>query len=171
MLEPSIRVRDSALPLGLVTNILTDCKLLAELHSTGVDYSKTGVPIDMSILRTIKNNRFRPDFLAPAPQTHLINKTDILFEEGYLVQEEDDNDDDSAPTFRYYRSEKVLGMLYRAIDEKKVWNEHVRINRKTNDPLGIWRDFLNHVLEQCEDRLGGVNWEQHQEWAWRIRNK
>lgn len=39
----------------------TDCKTLAELHSTGVDYSKTGIPIDMSRLKGIGIRKERPD--------------------------------------------------------------------------------------------------------------
>jgi hypothetical protein len=38
-----------------------DCKRLAEMHSTGVDYSKTGRPVDMSQLKNIKTNKYRPD--------------------------------------------------------------------------------------------------------------
>ena len=38
-----------------------DCKVLAELHSTGVDYSKTGIPVDMGLFRSIKPNKYRPD--------------------------------------------------------------------------------------------------------------
>ena len=38
-----------------------ECKLLAELHSTAVDYSKTGIPVDMKQLDTVKRTRSRPD--------------------------------------------------------------------------------------------------------------
>lgn len=38
-----------------------DCKVLAEMHSTGVDYSKSGIPIDMNKLRDLTPTRVRPD--------------------------------------------------------------------------------------------------------------
>jgi len=35
--------------------------MLAQMHSTSVDYSKTGVPVDMELLRQMKTNKYRPD--------------------------------------------------------------------------------------------------------------
>lgn len=31
------------------------------MHSTAVDYSKTGKPVDMNEFKKIKTNRYRPD--------------------------------------------------------------------------------------------------------------
>jgi hypothetical protein len=45
----------------MIADGLTDCSLLAEMHSTGVDYSKTGIPVDMTLLKKMKSNRYRPD--------------------------------------------------------------------------------------------------------------
>lgn len=43
-----------------------DCILLAELHSTAVDFSKTGIPVDMR--KCPRRPKYRPDFEAPGPQ-------------------------------------------------------------------------------------------------------
>jgi hypothetical protein len=56
--DPGIRVVTRA---RRSADIISDCALLAEMHSTGVDYSKTGIPVDMSLLKGIKSNRYRPD--------------------------------------------------------------------------------------------------------------
>lgn len=42
---------------------------------------------------------------------------------------------------KYYRSEKILGQLYRAVDEEKIWNDHIKITVDTSGPT-IWQEFL-----------------------------
>ncbi|KAK9773406.1 putative RNA dependent RNA polymerase-domain-containing protein [Seiridium cardinale] len=146
-----------------------DCTLLAQLHSTSVDYSKTGVPVDMSLLSNIKGNRFRPDFLAPAPPTHLQNRTDIMFDAPTQPAADADEEEDTGPRYRYYLSDKILGQLYRAIDERKIWNENVKINRKKADGSQVWNSFISYVTEECEAKLGGATWAHCVEDAWNIR--
>lgn len=148
-----------------------DCVKLAQLHSTSVDYSKTGVPVSMETLRAIRANRFRPDFMAPAPPTHLQNRTEIIFDAPTrpAADEYNDEEEDSGPGFRYYLSDKVLGQLYRAINEQKIWNESVRIDRRQGDANEVWNRFQSYVIEQCDDRLGGVAWHSFMDEAWDIR--
>lgn len=42
------------------------------------------------------------------------------------VEDEDDEGNDGMGTHRhrYHMSEKILGKLFRAIDERAIWNEH-----------------------------------------------
>lgn len=154
-----------------VSDKFLDCVKLAQLHSTSVDYSKTGVPVSMETLRAIKANRFRPDFMAPAPPTHLQNRTEIIFDAPTrpAADEYNDEEEDSGPGFRYYLSDKVLGQLYRAINEQKIWNESVRIDRRQGDANEVWSRFQSYVIEQCDDRLGGVAWHSFMDEAWDIR--
>ncbi|KAM3449446.1 hypothetical protein MY3296_006911 [Beauveria thailandica] len=94
------------------------CIKLAELHSTAVDYSKTGIP---PLINEIpRQPKTKPDFMAPAPPTTTYDLGDIAFVE---VDEEEDEGDDGfgRPKYRYHKSEKILGQLYRAIDEKNLW--------------------------------------------------
>jgi RNA dependent RNA polymerase len=94
-----------------------ECVLLAEMHSTAVDFSKTGIPVDMS--RLPKYKAMRPDFMAPGPR-YKIEKQGIE-----LIEEEMDDDEEDVITaldpegtkMRYYESSRILGELYRAIDE------------------------------------------------------
>lgn len=125
----------------------------------------------MSILRKIKNNHFRPDFLAPAPPTHLQNRTEIMFDAPTkpAADVDDDEDETSGPRYYYYRSEKILGRLYRAVDERKIWNESVQINRKDSDESSVWDSFMSHVLEECETNVGGVHWRRCIDEACNIR--
>ncbi|KAK5017650.1 hypothetical protein LTR60_001847 [Cryomyces antarcticus] len=98
-----------------------DCIKLAGMASTAVDFSKTGIPVDMD--ECPRYNNLRPDFMAHGPR--------VLIENGVALAaeaEEDDDDpvsalDPDARPHRYYESNKVLGQLYRAIDEKSFFEE------------------------------------------------
>lgn len=95
-----------------------DCIKLAQMASTAVDFSKTGIPIDMR--QCPKHDRNRPDFMAPSPRV-------MVSREGHLELEEEEQNDDPAfedldaerRPIRYYQSEKILGQLYRSIDEQQ----------------------------------------------------
>ncbi|KAI1108683.1 RNA dependent RNA polymerase-domain-containing protein [Nemania sp. NC0429] len=170
--------------LGLIANkhiILADvhdagtvhdeCKLLAEMHSTAVDYSKTGIPVDISKMASASlrsNTRYRPDFLAPAPPTHFVDKTEIRFEPPTAPSAEADEDDDTGPRHKFYKSEKILGQLYRAIDEKRIWKDdiHLAINRSG---VYLWDELFIHIKSQCDEHFGVVDWERALDEAHSIR--
>lgn len=103
-----------------------DCIKLAQMASTSVDFSKTGVPVNMS--ECPKYPRLRPDFMAPSPRAVISQQGHVDFEED--IQEDaalDDLDVDVRP-MRFYTSDNILGFLYRAIDEKQflqqIHNDH-----------------------------------------------
>ncbi|KAF1971230.1 RdRP-domain-containing protein [Bimuria novae-zelandiae CBS 107.79] len=157
--------------LGLIANrhmILADqreegtldaqCLLLAELHSTQVDYSKSGVPIDTAKLNSIRPPRYRPHFLAPSPPTHLLKGAEIAFDAPTRPREDEDEDDDdnSGPRYLYYRSEKINGLLFDAIDEKKIWYKSLQDRKNTDDK--VWNEFLKNIIQECNRVLGGISW-------------
>ncbi|KAL9105886.1 MAG: hypothetical protein Q9227_008997 [Pyrenula ochraceoflavens] len=92
------------------------CLKLAEMHSTAVDYSKSGVPIDVK--KIPKSSHCRPDFMAPGPQVIIEGKRPISYDSkpSSTAKLEDD-----MPSFRYYESDKILGKLFRAIDEQDIF--------------------------------------------------
>ncbi|KAI0133352.1 RdRP-domain-containing protein [Hypoxylon sp. NC0597] len=150
-------------PAGTVDG---ECQLLAEMHSTGVDYSKSGIPIDINKLRGLTSTQYRPEFLAPAPPANIIDKTMIVLEAPRRPSLEDE-DDESGPRHHYYRSDKVLGLLYRAIDEKKIWKKDIH---KPVDSHGasVWEQLLVYLKKKSME-LGLFNWEARLEEARRIR--
>ncbi|KAJ5176900.1 uncharacterized protein N7482_002777 [Penicillium canariense] len=131
-----------------------DCKFLAQLHSTAVDFSKTGIPVEMGHLPKMKS-RFRPDFLAPGPQVHIFNKSDIEVDDR-IVQTLQDEDEGIGPAWKYYASEKVLGGLYRSIDEKRIWREDVK-SSKIPSKIPFWEDFMVAIIQKCET-FGPISW-------------
>lgn len=158
-----------------------DCIKVAELHSTAVDFSKTGIPADLKNLP--RANRYRPDFLSPGPIVEIHNRKDIDLEQFKAkTGDGDDSDDDGkheldAPSYKYYRSIKTLGTLYRAIDERQIWQDDVREatgrygngDGETDDEPMFYNAFLEWATQECE-LLGCTNWQQRTDEAFRIRS-
>lgn len=95
-----------------------------------------------------RHPKTRPDFLAPGPRVLVAPKLEFNEESDDESVENDDIDQDtSLPQFRYYESPKVLGQLYRAIDEHKIF-EQIHDQSRT----------LNVYLARSESPLGAV-WE------------
>ncbi|KAF2748788.1 RdRP-domain-containing protein [Sporormia fimetaria CBS 119925] len=147
-----------------------DCLELAHMHSTGVDYSKTGRPVDMSVFRRMKMNKYRPDFMSPAPLATIKNRTEIVFDAptAPAAMRQDDDDEDVGPQQMFYCSDKILGVLYRAIDETKIWFENVKIT--TEHDSGIWRELLDHLKSACDKDSPARGYSQYMKEAWEIRH-
>ncbi|KAI1369009.1 RNA dependent RNA polymerase-domain-containing protein [Xylaria arbuscula] len=145
-----------------------DCKLLAEMHSTAVDYSKTGIPVDMKRMTTMKRTRYRPDFMAPAPPANIVDKTEIQFESLIVKSTDVDEEDDTGPWHKFYKSDKILGELYRAIDEKKIWKDDILLPRNRFGP-SLWVEIIEHIHKECDTHFGYVNWEEAMDEAHQIR--
>ena len=134
-------------PLGTFS---AECIQLAQMASTAVDYSKTGIPINVK--DTPRYDRCRPDFMAPSPRMG-------ISEQGYINLEEDDNEDDDAfegldterRPYRYYESQKALGHLYRNIDERQ-FIANIQKQHRAHGPAvdhtqaTVLPDLLKHVL-------------------------
>ncbi|KAI9369211.1 RNA dependent RNA polymerase-domain-containing protein [Aspergillus egyptiacus] len=144
----------------------SDCRKLAQLHSTAVDFSKTGIPVKLEEMPSM--SRYRPDFLAPGPQAYLHDKQEIKLEP-YYIRPNPNDDEDSGPVHRYYRSEKILGKLYRAIDEHKIWNEEIRSVTAPN-PTAFWKKLIDSLTARCISLGAPVTWQHHIETARQIRS-
>jgi hypothetical protein len=105
--------------------------------------------------------------LAPAPPAHIVDKTEIRFEEPIAPSAEGDEDDDTGPRHRYYKSDKILGKLYSAIDEKEIWRDDIHLIVNRFGP-SLWDELFVHIKRQCED-LGNVYWERALDEARSIR--
>ncbi|EAU30181.1 predicted protein [Aspergillus terreus NIH2624] len=115
------------------------CKLLAELHSTAVDYSKSGVPVDMAKIPS--TGRFRPDFMAPGPLAQVYSKSKITLTE---LSSHAAYDEDGPSHILYYKSDRILGKLYRAIDEKRIWHERIDTG-PSPDEDSFWARFVSYL--------------------------
>lgn len=97
-----------------------------------------------------------------------MDKTEIRFEPPIAPSAEGDEDDDTGPKHKFYKSDKILGKLYRAIDEKKIWKDdiHLIVNRSGSS---LWDELFVHITSQCKENLGVVDWERALDEAHSIR--
>ncbi|KAE8149813.1 RNA dependent RNA polymerase-domain-containing protein [Aspergillus avenaceus] len=136
------------------------CRKLAELHSTAVDFSKTGIPVRMGDLPTI--NCYRPDFLAPGPKTRIHNKLRISVEDRVSNAAYDDNE---RPNYAYYKSDKILGRLFRSVNEKNILFGR---GEEATDEVLFWEELIAACTERCK-QYGRSSWQQHIGEAKRMR--
>ncbi|KAK3303922.1 RNA dependent RNA polymerase-domain-containing protein [Chaetomium strumarium] len=144
-----------------------DCIKLAELHSSAVDFSKTGRPVSVRDLP--RSEKWRPDFLAPGPQITIHNKSDVEVLNQHVApqNDEDDEDNDEGPRYQYYRSPKLLGQLYRAVDENKIWAEDIKMAIRAGS-ASFWDQLLD-AIHQRVSAIGPVEWQHRSAEAHRIR--
>jgi hypothetical protein len=72
-----------------------------------------------------KYKPWRPDFEAPGPHVEIEKLMGISFQVVPYQDPNDvmDEDDDDFPRYRYYESDRIIGRLYRAIDEREIFEE------------------------------------------------
>jgi len=80
----------------------------------------------------------------------------------------DDHDESEQQSYQYYTSEKVLGKLYRAIDERSIWKNDVHSVATTDGP-SFWDQFLQWADGKYH-KLGGFSWQEREEEAQGIRS-
>ncbi|KAK4446997.1 hypothetical protein QBC34DRAFT_382800 [Podospora aff. communis PSN243] len=83
----------------------------------------------------IKNDnaeKTRPDFMAPGPWVKIHDRSEMEMDE-LVVQDDEDSDDAEGPRHKYYKSEKILGKLFRAVDERKIWDENIKWSVRGTD--------------------------------------
>ena len=104
-----------------------DCVKLAEMHSTAVDFQKTGIAVDMS--QKPRMRKCKPDFMAPSPRMLTVGQKLEIDEDNFALSDDEGKVDDAVRPgkgdrrTRFYESSKALGQLYRAIDERAFLDE------------------------------------------------
>ena len=117
-----------------------------------------------------KYSNVKPDFQAPGPRV-LIEK-EIKMED----MEQDDADDDfdespfDTPKIRYYESKKILGKLYRAIDEHKFFKEIQRQSGSIDGPRNQTQSLINKVWQYVQEATVLIEWKHYNEFARNVRD-
>ncbi|KAL8853007.1 MAG: hypothetical protein Q9221_002155 [Calogaya cf. arnoldii] len=148
-----------------------DCKLLANLHSTAVDFSKTGISISYKQLPNSFSSRYRPDFMAPGRSV----KTE---KHGWTIEDElidlfDKNDLRRAgerDRKRYYESKKILGILYRSIDEGAFVTDLRKRSPILKDDGRTSRGVLAQLCEYVLSEADGLLWDHYKDYAVAMRD-
>lgn len=88
--------------------------------------------------------------LALGPEFHVVDKSRIELDD-YIYKPAADEDEDqyTNPPHRYYESDKVLGHLYRAVNEQKIWNESIKLKVPKKEQT-FWEQFLHQAHQRYE---------------------
>ncbi|KAH7393915.1 RNA dependent RNA polymerase-domain-containing protein [Phaeosphaeria sp. MPI-PUGE-AT-0046c] len=148
-----------------------DCIKLANLASDAVDFSKSGVPVDP---REIPRGEdyIRPDFMAPG---HSFVVNDL----GATALEEADPDDFEEPDslgildpakarYLYYRSNKILGQLYRNIDEEAFFDQ-MKDEFATQQQAYSGESLLQTLVRYIDRKCQAIQWDHHISFAEDLR--
>lgn len=88
--------------------------------------------------------------LGPGPEVRIVDKSTIELDDYILEPAADDEEDQySAPRRVYYKSEKLLGRLYRAINENQIWVEDVKYKVRPGQ-ASFWDVFLLGIRPRYE---------------------
>jgi len=88
--------------------------------------------------------------MAPGPWVKIQDKSEIEMDQ-FTVQGEEEGDDAEGPRHRFYKSEKILGKLYRRVDEQQIWAKDVKWSRRGQD-----RDFWNRLKTGLQSSASSV---------------
>ena len=96
----------------------------------------------------------------------------LIEEDVKLVDDETANDDESnedviddAPQTKYYRSHKILGNLYRAIDEQELLDD---IQKRSKSYIGN-QGLLDIVWKYVLEKTALIEWKHHRDLAMDIK--
>ena len=146
-----------------------NCILLANMHSTAVDFSKTGIPVDLTQLP--RSKPFRPDFMAPGPRCRIEKKgIEFLDEEALEGTDEEEPDvvtalDPESAQMKYYESPRILGRLYRAIDEQNFLEELQKQSRTSPMDVDTGTTLIKKVWHYTLRQTHLVQWAQQKDQA------
>jgi hypothetical protein len=116
-----------------------------------------------------RGNPWRPDFEAPGPHVTIEKNDGIVFESHTFRDPlEQEDEDDEFSSYRYYESHKVLGKLYRAIDEQAIFAEIQ--NRSAAHGASSRSTVIDRLWQYVESKVRGFLWRNQMEWAWDVRD-
>lgn len=98
-----------------------------------------------------------------------LGQIDFIEERGFDDDDDDDDDGMGGRRHRYHRSEKILGHLYRGVDEKKIWSEDIHRTVDMNGP-SVWDQLMGRMQAEMEAYGIAAEYELHSEDAWKLRN-
>jgi hypothetical protein len=119
-------------------------------------------------------DRFKPDFMAPSPRLLKdIDRKLTLEDDGMKKSDDEDNPenvfhpDKRAKRTKFYESSKVLGKLYRAINEEEFLDELQKA--PVQDQRGV--SVMQKLWRYIEKHTRGIQWKHLCEWARELKNE
>jgi hypothetical protein len=112
-----------------------------------------------------RHSNYRPDFMAPGPHVAVQKDKPLSFDAPPERDDAYDDDDDFSP-YRFYPSDKILGKLYRNIDEREVFSgvqqqglsQYANAKNRARHSVS---SVLNRVWTYVQHRCQAIQWEHH----------
>lgn len=86
------------------------------------------------------------------------------------TQEIEELDEYTPPPVRYYPSQKVLGKLYRAIDEHQLFSE-IQQTRQPDNYSDPKRSQLDAVWRYIQEKTALIQYQHYLDWAREIKQE
>ncbi len=124
-----------------------------------------------------KHSPFRPHFMAPGPHVDILKDKPISFEDSNSTNDNkfDEDDDEDFRTYKYYPSNKILGKLFSAIDEREIFRrvQQIRLGQPSHHDRLLYnaKSVLEDVWDYVSSRFTLINWEGHLDRARGIRDE
>ena len=146
------------------------CEELAYIAAKAVDFSKSGIPIDAATLGPYykRVGPYRPDFMSASPRIQLAQHDIALEGEA----DPDDQDPyaalDQVPRKKFVESPKILGVLYRSINEQDFLR-NLNHTTKENFTAHGRNNILQEALILIKNLSSGIQYEHHLNFARSVR--
>ena len=102
--------------------------------------------------------------MAPGPWVRIADNIELLESQ---TSESDEEDEGGNPSqYRFYKSQKVLGHMYRAIDERKFLKE---LQGLTQPQQKSGQDVMRSVWAYVQHQTARFQWKHHVPMAMEIR--
>lgn len=110
--------------------------------------------------------------MAPGPHVAVQKDKPLSFDAPPERDDAYDDDDDFSP-YRYYPSDKILGKLYRNIDEREVFSgvQQQGLPQYANQTRHSVSSVLKRVWTYVQHRCQAIQWEHHLDRARGIRDE
>lgn len=129
--------------------------------------------VDMKLMPPNAKRRMKPDFMATAPRLMLEHTVKLEDDEDELEQNLDPvrTLDPEGQPVRYYESPKVLGQLFRAIDEIEFLREMQTQYHFTPDPKRKQQTLMSRVWSYVCSETRGIIFSHERDEAQQIRER
>lgn len=116
-----------------------------------------------------KAPKWRPDFMSPGRHVNISSKGELAFATTEILDEGEDQDlSGDFPKHKYYESDKVLGKLFRNIDERKIFKQIKSHSAAYESPLNT--TVIHKVWSYVKHSCYGFQWDHLLEEARNIRD-
>jgi hypothetical protein len=130
-------------------------------------------PLQVDMAKLPKSGMCRPDFMATGPRVTI--EKDINLDATDPLRDDDEEDvvsalDPDGKGYRYYESKKVLGKLYRAIDERSFLAELQEQSKRLGRADQSGKTTMERLWDHVQREIYPMQWRYLEESARDIKD-